>query len=130
MKSKSKHKDGTTTIQTCFQKGKLETYYDGRCKWCGKPFHKKTNKSQYCSRECAKNKTRENKARYQAKRRKRIREKVLILPEYKSWGMGSYGTMGTGHRKKSFKEEYEYIQQEKKRLGLKRRKPRNDIKFD
>lgn len=128
MKSKSKHKDGTTTIQTCFQKGKLKTYYDGRCKWCGKPFHKKTNKSQYCSKECAKNKTRENKARYQAKRRLQAKRKILILPEYQKYGLGSYGTSSTKHPKDSFKEEYRAIQKEKRRLGLKRRKPRNDRK--
>ena len=113
------YSDGT--VQLCFTtQGALETYYDGKCKYCGRPFHKKHNKSQYCSKECALNMTRENKARYQAKRRLRVKRKVLILPEYKISGMGSYGTSCNGHRKKDFKEEYNSIQKEFRRLKLRR----------
>lgn len=111
------YSDGT--VQLCFNtQGALETYYDGKCKYCGKPFHKKHNKSQYCSKECAKNSIRESKAKYQHRRRLKIKRKILILPEYKISGMGSYGTSCNGHRKKNFKEEYQAIQREKKRLGL------------
>lgn len=109
------------TIQMCFKNdGSLKEYFDGCCKYCGKPFHKTHNKSQYCCKDCARNNVRELKARYQQRRRLSVKRKELILPEHKISGMGSYGTSCNGHRKKDFNDEYESIQKEFRRLKLRR----------
>ena len=70
--------------------------------------------------ECMKNALREQNARYPAKRGLRIKQKVLIVDEYKKYGLGSYGTSANGHRKNKFSQEYMAIQKEMKRIGLKR----------
>ena len=111
-------KEKDDTVQTTIEG---DVYYNAVCKWCGKPFHKKANKSQYCSKECAMNKTRENKAKYQMKRRLQAKHKTLVLPEHKKYGLGSYGTSSTKHPKDTFKEEYAHIQKELRRLGLKKK---------
>lgn len=108
----------TTTTQQMTLDGKK--YYKNKCKYCGKPFNKKHNREVYCSKECRLYALREQKARYQAKRRLLIKRKVLILPEHKISGMGSYGTSATGHRRSNFEEEYRAIQKEMRRIGLKK----------
>lgn len=109
------------TVQMCFENdGSLKVYYDGRCKRCGRPFHKLHNKSQYCSEECAKNNIRDLKARYQRRRRLLVKNKHIILSEKQKYGLGSYGTCSRRHRKKDFKEEYTSIQKEFRRLKLRR----------
>ena len=95
-------------------------HYPTKCKYCGKPFTKKHNREMYCSKECRLNALREQKARYQAKRRLRIKKGLLVLPEYKKYGLGSYGTSANGHRKSKFTQEYLAIQREMKRLGLRK----------
>lgn len=97
-----------------------EKHYPVKCKYCGKPFTKTHNRQMYCSDSCRRNALREQKARYQAKRRLRIKQKVLIVDEYKKYGLGSYGTSANGHRKNKFSQEYIAIQKEMKRIGLKR----------
>lgn len=97
-----------------------ERHYVSRCKYCGKPFTKNHNREMYCSDDCRLNARREQKAKYQAKRRLLIKQKVLIVDEYKKYGLGSYGTSANGHRKNKFSQEYMAIQKEMKRIGLKR----------
>lgn len=97
-----------------------EKHYPVKCKYCGKPFTKSHNRQMYCSDSCRRNALREQKARYQAKRRLKIKQKVLIVDEYKKYGLGSYGTSANGHRKNNFSHEYMAIQKEMKRIGLKR----------
>ena len=104
------------TMQTPDDKKKRQT----KCKYCGKPFTKRHNREMYCSDNCRKNALREQKARYQAKRRLKIKQKIIIVDEYKKYGLGSYGTSANGHRKDTFSQEHTAIQNEMKRLGLKR----------
>ena len=95
-------------------------HHETKCKYCGKPFTKTHNRQVYCSDSCRLNARREQKARYQAKRRLRIKQKILVVDEYKKYGLGSYGTSENGHRKNKFSQEYIAIQKEMKRIGLKR----------
>ena len=95
-----------------------EPVYNAICKWCGKKFVKPHNRSEYCSEDCALNKRRENKARYQAKRRLLAKRKLLILPEHQKYGLGSYGTSATGHMKSTFDEESRSIKKEMRRIGF------------
>lgn len=69
-------KDGT--IQT--------TFYLSKCQYCGKTFIKFQNKTLYCSTECKCKSTQDNKAAYQRKRRKQIREGHLISNETEKLG--------------------------------------------
>lgn len=89
------------------------------CKYCGKKFRKNHNREMYCSERCRQNARREQKAKYQAKRRLLIKRNILIIDEYKKYGLGSYGTSKDGHRKSNFSQEYRAIQKEMKRIGLK-----------
>ena len=81
---------------------------------------------KYCSDECRFNALREQKAKYQAKRRLLAKKGVLVLPEYKKYGLGSYGTSSMSHRKSDFTQEYESIQKELEHLRLKKRKIREE----
>lgn len=78
------------------------------------------------SGECRFNALREQKAKYQAKRRLLAKKGVLVLPEYKKYGLGSYGTSSMSHRKSDFTKEYESIQKELEHLRLKKRKIREE----
>lgn len=51
------------------------------CNYCGKKYTKTHNREMYCSNKCRYNALREQKAAYQRKRRKLIREGVLISCE-------------------------------------------------
>lgn len=82
---------------------------------------------KYCSDECRCNALREQKAKYQAKRRLLAKKGILVLPEYKKYGLGSYGTSSMSHRKSDFTKEYESIQKEFERLKLKKKKQREEI---
>ena len=97
-----------------------EIHHETKCKYCGKPFTKTHNRQVYCSDSCRLNARREQKARYQAKRRLRIKQKILVVDEYKKYGLGSYGTSANGHRKSKFSQEYIAIQKEMKRIGLRK----------
>ena len=61
-------------------------YYPNKCKWCGKPFLKKYSAEKYCSEECCTLALQDQKAEYQRKRRKQIKEGVLISNENKHIG--------------------------------------------
>ena len=50
------------------------------------------------------------------------KEGVLVLPEYKKYGLGSYGTSKSSHRKSDFTEENEAIQKEMEFLKLRKNK--------
>lgn len=76
LKKEIKLDDGT--IQT--------TFYVSKCKYCGKTFIKFQNKTLYCSTECKCRSTQDNKAKYQRKRRKSIREGHLISNETEKLG--------------------------------------------
>lgn len=92
--------------------------YNSKCKWCGKGFNKSYphNRVMYCSDECRMNALREQKAAYQRRRRKLIRDGVLIVHDNEK------APLGTGylskHRHNTFSREYRAIQNEKKRLKL------------
>lgn len=104
---------------------KADKEYDARCKYCGKPFKKSRKHKRYCSVECRMKSHREIKARYQAKRRLLAKKGVLVLPEYKKYGLGSYGTSATGHRKSDFTKEYEAIQREMELLQIRKDKKKD-----
>ena len=97
------------------------------CKWCRKPFTKTHHSMKYCSGKCKLNALREQKAKYQAKRRLLAKKGTLVLPEYRKYGLGSYGTSHTAHRKSDFTKEYERIQKEFEHLRLKKRKQSGEI---
>lgn len=99
-----------------------EDYVWCTCKWCRKPFKRTHNRMEYCSDECKLNALREQKAKYQAKRRLLAKKGVLVLPEYKKYGLGSYGTSSSHHMKSDFTKEYESIQKEMEHLKLKKKK--------
>lgn len=96
------------------------------CKWCRKPFKRTHNRMKYCSEECKTNALREQKAKYQAKRRLLAKKGVLVLPEYKKYGLGSYGTSASAHRKSDFTKEYESIQRDMENIGLKKKRRKEE----
>lgn len=93
-----------------------EVYYKNKCKYCGKGFNKTENKQLYCSNSCRAKARKEQKAAYQRRRRKLIREGVLIVKDTEKPPLGS-GFLGT-RRHTDFAREYRAIQNEKKRLKL------------
>lgn len=89
-------------------------FYLAKCKYCGNLFIKFENKTLYCSEDCKCKSTQDNKAKYQRKRRKLIREGELVSNETKK--------IGTTYFPKSpitnFKEEYSLIRKAKKKVGI------------
>lgn len=83
------------------------------CKYCGKPFTKKHNKQLYCSEECSHKATQDNKARYQRKRRKSIRDGELISNETQK-----LGTIYFPKEKGNWDLEKEYIERAKRNAGI------------
>ena len=71
------------------------------CKLCGTEFEKTSNNQKFC-KNCGK--------------LKRNMKEMLRFRRKRSLGTTDF----FGHAKKDFDEEYRLIQQEKKRLGLKR----------
>lgn len=92
--------------------------YNSECKYCGKPFNKVHNREMYCSDTCCLNALREQKAKYQRKRRLNIKSGLIIVDEIKRYGVGSYGTSLSEHPKSNFHDELVAIQKEKRRLKL------------
>ena len=104
------------TVQLTFEN---EIHHETKCKYAESRSQRPTQ-AVYCFDSCRLNASRIQKARYQAKRRLRIKQKILVVDEYKKYGLGSYGTSANGHRKNKFSQEYIAIQKEMKRIGLKR----------
>lgn len=94
------------TVQTCFVVRK--------CKYCGRLFIKTANRQELCSSLCKHYSLQDAKATYQRKRRRLIRDGVLISNETKKLGNSRLET----NPKKDFHHEYRCIQYELKRLGL------------
>jgi hypothetical protein len=95
-----------------------EIYYNSTCKYCGKPFNKTHNRQMYCSPYCCKQAVREQKARYQRKRRKLVRDGVLIVTDREK-GCNTYNSnFLSEHRHKNFDRERRAVEREMKRLGL------------
>lgn len=90
-----KHTDGQSTFIT------------KRCKWCGGKFFKTHNRETYCSVECKKYARLEQKAIFANKYRRQYPKKECL------------GTSGLGkHRRQDYHQEYQAIQNEKKRLKI------------
>ena len=92
-----------------------ETYTNATCKYCGKPYMKTRKHRKYCSHKCYHYARLEQKARYQRKRRKLIREKELISNENNFVGT----TYLSQHRRNDFEDEYKALQKELQRISLK-----------
>ena len=90
-------------------------YYPHHCKYCGKGYYKKHNHQLYCTPQCARYARLEYKADYQRWRRKEIREGRLISNEYKHQIGTSFLSKNRRH---NFRDEYEKIQKEMRRLHL------------
>ena len=90
-------------------------YYLSTCKYCGQLFIKFQNKSCFCSDECRHKSKQDSKASYQRKRRKLIKDGVLISNENNYVGTGFLSK----HANPDFKREYKSIRKECGRIGLK-----------
>lgn len=84
------------------------------------------NRVMYCSDYCRKQARREQKAMYQRKRRKLINQGVLIVKDTEKQVLGS-GYLGN-HRHNNFKREYNALENELKRLKIKKKTLINKIK--
>ena len=85
------------------------------CSYCGKIFVYHHGNEKYCSDTCRKYALNEQKAKYQRKRRKLINDHVLISNENEKLGTGFLSS----HKRNDEWEEYQAVQNEMKRLGLK-----------
>ena len=104
------------TVQLMFNDGVMVPFTNAICKYCGKPFTKRHNRQVYCSDSCRLNARREQKARYQRERRKRIRSGELVSNESKYVGTGFLSQ----HRQEDYDQEMEAILKEMKRLKIRR----------
>lgn len=103
-------------IQTMFKDGLIVQYTNAKCKWCGKAFFKKHNKQMYCCDHCRSSALKEQKAKYQRKRRKDIRDGVLISNENEYVGTGYLSQ----HRQEDFDDELAAIHKEMRRFRIRR----------
>ncbi|MBO7443693.1 MAG: hypothetical protein J6T69_02605 [Methanobrevibacter sp.] len=94
-------------------------FSNAKCKYCGKRFYKTANKTCYCSDRCRTLALREQKAEYQRKRRKLIRDGVLVAPNEKASNDIGTGYIGE-HRNEDELEELNVIRRELRRLRIKR----------
>ena len=106
------NKDNMTTIQLNLHG---QPTYNATCKYCGKPYTKSRKHRKYCSNQCYHYARLEQKAKYQRKRRKLIKEKILISNENNFLGT----TFLSQHRQNNFEDEYNSIQKELRRISLK-----------
>lgn len=90
-------------------------YYISKCKYCGTTYIKTENKSGFCSDECRRKSIQDSKARYQRKRRKLIRDGVLISNERNYIGTG----LLSKHANNDWSKEHKSILKELKRIGVK-----------
>lgn len=100
--------------------GQLISYKDCICQYCGKPFLKKYRTEKYCSDECRTLALQDQKAEYQRKRRKQIKEGVLVSNENNHIGTNFLSEHPHTDEDGDVDEEKEYdaIQKELKRLKL------------
>ena len=91
-------------------------FYIAKCKRCGKPFIKLENRTTLCSDECRDYNNQDNKAKYQRKRRKLIRDGVLISNENNQLGTSTFRL--SKKIKKTWEEEHSAVLAEKRRVGL------------
>lgn len=97
----------TKTLLLKKHPGGQSTFITRRCKWCGKIFFKKHNRETYCSSKCKKYAHQEQKAIFANKYRRQYHKKECL------------GTSGLGkHRRQDYHQEYQAIQNEKKRLKI------------
>lgn len=105
-------------IQQCFKQADgvwvMGEYTNAKCKYCGKPFFKTHHSIVYCSDTCRTYALREQKAKYQRKRRKLINTGELVSNENKYLGTQFL----SGHRQSDFSKEYSAIRKEMRRLRL------------
>lgn len=106
-----------TNVQTMFKDGLLVQYTNAECKWCGKKFFKEHNKQMYCCDFCRSQALKEQKARYQRKRRKDIRDGVLVSNENNYVGTGFLSQ----HRQEDFDDELAALEKEMRRFKIFRR---------
>lgn len=107
------------SIENFLCDGVLVPFSNAKCKYCGKPFFKTANRTCYCSDRCRTLALREQKAEYQRKRRKMIRDGVLVAPnEQVSNDIGT-GFIGE-HRNYDDLEEWNIISRELRRLRIRR----------
>ena len=88
-------------------------FYLSKCKYCGSVFIKFENKTMYCSADCKCKMNQDNKAKYQRKRRKQIREGHLISNETKK-----LGTTYFPKKIKDWSEELNLIKKAKRKAGI------------
>ena len=99
--------------------GVMVPFSNAKCKYCGKPFFKTANRTCYCSDRCRSLALREQKAEYQRKRRKLIRDGVLVAPNERASNDIGTGFIGE-HRNDDDLEELNVIQRELRRLRIRR----------
>lgn len=101
---------------------KLVTYPDGsvqtgfalrKCKYCGEHYIKLQNKTLYCSQYCRDKSTQDNKAKYQRRRRKSIRNGELVTNENKK-----LGTTYFPEHKSNWEKEQELVKKAKRNAGI------------
>ena len=90
-------------------------FYISKCKYCGTTYTKTENKTMYCSDKCRHKSKQDSKAKYQRKRRKLIKDGILISNERNYIGTG----LLSKHANNNFKKEHESILKECRRIGVK-----------
>lgn len=90
-------------------------FYISKCKYCGRIFIKFENKTGYCREACRTWAVREQKAKYQQKRRKLINDGELISNELREPGT----TFLSQHALSDFGLEERTVKRELKRIGVK-----------
>ena len=90
-------------------------FYISKCKYCGRVFIKFENKTGYCREACRTWAVREQKAKYQQKRRKLINDGELISNELREPGT----TFLSQHALSDFGLEERTVKRELKRIGVK-----------
>ena len=85
-----------------------------KCGYCGTTFIPRYPNQKYCSKECSRNRHREQKCEYARRRYNQIRNKQIIDASAFRPGTGNL----TQHRLTDEEAEYERIQRELQRLRL------------
>ena len=86
-----------------------------KCGYCGAHFIPQYPNQKYCSKECSRNRHREQTCEYARRRYNQIRNKQIIdHHDFRNPGTGNL----TQHRLTDEEAEYERIQREIKRLRL------------